>query len=49
MCSLTNILITGGSGFIGCNFIRFMLKENNDFLGKIVNFDTLTYYDSQYT
>jgi dTDP-glucose 4,6-dehydratase len=43
MRKLTNILITGGAGFIGCNFIRFMLQENHDFLGRIINLDALTY------
>ncbi|NHC43334.1 dTDP-glucose 4,6-dehydratase [Bacillus sp. MM2020_1] len=36
-----NILITGGAGFIGSNFVRFMLKKYPDY--KIVNFDYLTY------
>ena len=43
MRKLTNILVTGGSGFIGCNFIRSMLEEINDFSGKIVNLDAITY------
>lgn len=35
------ILVTGGAGFIGCNFIRYWLKKYpND---KIVNLDKLTY------
>jgi dTDP-glucose 4,6-dehydratase len=34
------ILITGGCGFIGSNFIHYMLK-NTDF--EIINFDALTY------
>ena len=34
-------LITGGMGFIGSNFIRFLLKSNSDF--KIINVDKLTY------
>lgn len=37
-----NILITGGSGFIGTNFIRFLL-EKTDFKGKIINVDKMTY------
>jgi len=39
---MENILITGGCGFIGSNFIRFLL-EKDDFSGKIVNVDKLTY------
>ncbi|MBU1158546.1 MAG: dTDP-glucose 4,6-dehydratase [Candidatus Thermoplasmatota archaeon] len=35
------ILITGGAGFIGCNFVRHMLKEHPD--KKIVVLDKLTY------
>ncbi|MFO7842092.1 MAG: GDP-mannose 4,6-dehydratase, partial [Fidelibacterota bacterium] len=36
------ILVTGGSGFIGTNFIRYVF-EKTDFNGKIVNADKLTY------
>ncbi|MHB1221238.1 MAG: dTDP-glucose 4,6-dehydratase [Gammaproteobacteria bacterium] len=36
-----NILVTGGAGFIGANFIRYMLE--NDPLVKIINLDKLTY------
>ena len=36
------ILVTGGAGFIGSNFIHYLL-ENEDFAGKIVNLDALTY------
>jgi len=35
------ILVTGGAGFIGSNFIRHMLLERKDV--EIVNFDKLTY------
>ncbi|MGE5392324.1 MAG: dTDP-glucose 4,6-dehydratase [Candidatus Saccharibacteria bacterium] len=34
-------LVTGGAGFIGSNFIRFMLKNHRDC--RIVNLDKLTY------
>lgn len=36
-----NILVTGGSGFIGTNFIRYLLE--NGFKGDVVNYDKLTY------
>jgi len=39
-----NILVTGGAGFIGCNYVRYMLK--NDATVKIVNLDKLTYAGS---
>jgi dTDP-glucose 4,6-dehydratase len=39
---MNNILITGGSGFIGANFIRYLLSET-DYSGRIVNMDLLTY------
>ena len=40
---LTNILVTGGAGFIGCNFIHFMFSDESGFTGKIINVDCLTY------
>jgi dTDP-glucose 4,6-dehydratase len=36
-----NLLITGGAGFIGSNFVRYMLREHPDY--RIVNLDALTY------
>ena len=39
---MKNILITGGCGFIGSNFIRYLLEES-DFEGRIINADKLTY------
>ncbi|PFU38886.1 dTDP-glucose 4,6-dehydratase, partial [Bacillus thuringiensis] len=35
------LLITGGAGFIGSNFIRYMLKKYPQY--QIVNVDLLTY------
>jgi len=37
-----NLLVTGGCGFIGTNFIRYLLN-NSDFTGRIINIDQLTY------
>ena len=39
---LENILVTGGAGFIGSNFIHYVFK-NSSFCGKIINVDKLTY------
>lgn len=36
-----NILVTGGAGFIGSNFIRYILNKYPDY--KITNIDKLTY------
>jgi dTDP-glucose 4,6-dehydratase len=38
---LKNILITGGAGFIGSNFIHHFLNKHSDY--KIINLDILTY------
>jgi dTDP-glucose 4,6-dehydratase len=38
---MKNILVTGGAGFIGSNFINYILARRDDFL--IVNLDKLTY------
>jgi len=46
MRKLTNILVTGGAGFIGVNFIRFLFgetKEKPEFKGRVINLDNLTY------
>jgi dTDP-glucose 4,6-dehydratase len=37
---MKNILVTGGAGFIGSNFVKYML-QNYDY--RIINFDKLTY------
>lgn len=36
-----NLLVTGGAGFIGSNFIRHILKKYPDY--RVVNYDKLTY------
>lgn len=38
---MRKILITGGAGFIGSNYIRFFLNKYSDY--NLVNFDKLTY------
>lgn len=38
---MKTILVTGGAGFIGSNFIKLMLKKHSDY--KIINIDALTY------
>ncbi len=35
------LLITGGAGFIGSNFVKYFLKRNKNFI--VVNLDKLTY------
>ena len=37
-----SLLVTGGAGFIGSNFIKFLFNQT-DFIGKIINLDKLTY------
>ncbi|MBF0100345.1 MAG: dTDP-glucose 4,6-dehydratase [Desulfobacterales bacterium] len=39
---METILITGGAGFIGSNFISYLFNET-DFQGNVVNVDKLTY------
>ncbi|MEW5815876.1 MAG: dTDP-glucose 4,6-dehydratase [Spirochaetota bacterium] len=40
--TLSTILVTGGAGFIGSNFIRYLLSQPG-FTGRIINLDCLTY------
>jgi len=39
---MKNLLVTGGCGFIGTNFIQYVLSST-DFTGRIINVDNLTY------
>ncbi len=38
---MKTVLVTGGAGFIGSNFVRYMLSAHPDY--RIVNIDALTY------
>lgn len=38
---MQNILITGGAGFIGCNYVRYMLEKHPDY--RVTVYDKLTY------
>jgi dTDP-glucose 4,6-dehydratase len=42
MRALQNILVTGGAGFVGSNFIHYLLGTPS-FDGRVVNVDVLTY------
>ncbi len=42
MRKLTNIMVTGGAGFIGSNFVRVLLNDES-FKGRVINVDKLTY------
>lgn len=39
---MKSILVTGGCGFIGVNFIRYLFEES-DYDGRVINVDALTY------
>jgi len=39
---MQNLLVTGGCGFIGSNFIHYLFSRD-DFKGRIINVDKLTY------
>lgn len=41
---MKNVLITGGAGFIGSNFVRFLLRNEPN--ARIINLDALTYAGS---
>ena len=38
------VLVTGGAGFIGSNFVRFLLEREADI--QLINLDALTYAGS---
>lgn len=37
-----NVLVTGGAGIIGSNFIHYLFRQP-EFSGRIVNYDALAY------
>ena len=42
---MRNLLITGGCGFIGSNYINYIFKKYNDF--NIINIDAMYYCASE--
>ena len=38
---MSKILVTGGAGFIGSNFVRYMVNKYSEY--EIINLDALTY------
>jgi dTDP-glucose 4,6-dehydratase len=48
MRNFNSILVTGGAGFIGSNFIRYLFTRP-EFTGRVVNFDALTYAGNPYS
>ncbi len=38
---MKTVLVTGGAGFIGSNFVKYMLNKYNDY--RVINLDLLTY------
>ena len=58
MRKLKNIMVTGGAGFIGCNFIHYLFGKtptgesafmDSGFDGRIINVDCLTYAGCTYS
>ena len=41
---MQNVLVTGGTGFIGSNFVRYLLRSDSQL--RVTNLDTLTYSGS---
>ena len=48
MRNFNSILVTGGAGFIGSNFIRYLFSRP-EFTGRVVNYDALTYAGNPYS
>ena len=44
MSSISRILVTGGAGFIGSNFVRMLIAERPGV--EVINLDALTYAGS---
>ena len=42
---MKNVLVTGGAGFIGSNFVRYLLQNDADV--HVINLDILSYAGSQ--
>jgi len=40
---MKNLLVTGGAGFIGSNFVRYILGRHQDY--RVTVLDALTYAD----
>jgi len=38
---MKNVLVTGGAGFIGSNFVKYILDRYSEY--RIINVDALTY------
>jgi len=43
MRSFDNILVTGGAGFIGGNFVHYLFRRASGFAGRVIVLDALTY------
>jgi len=41
--AVNRLLVTGGAGFIGSAFIRYVLQQVPSFSGRCINLDLLTY------
>ena len=42
---MKNVIVTGGAGFIGSNFVRYILNRNDEV--NVINVDKLTYFMAQ--